>query len=241
MKTEEATEKDAEEMLVDGRTAPSSGDDTRTAGTHWEETETKTEEEATGEEAVERLANPMPSTSTSTPAKKQKPRKNPNRALPTLDRYRMGSLLRYGKKLFAQGAEIDALISETIDELANRRSAREVLESQDIESEISAKRLEGAQNEITRQIENLIDRLQYLNGRRSRLLETLASQQDRMDDFVNAGIDPESFVRATDQSCPPTGILPEPRTFWLGLERTMEAAPETEADPEENENEPDEN
>ena len=39
----EETIEEVDEMPDDGRTAPSSGNDTRTAGTHWEETETKTE------------------------------------------------------------------------------------------------------------------------------------------------------------------------------------------------------
>ena len=171
------------------------------------------------------MANPTPSTSWG--AKRcPKPRKYV--LLPTLERMRMGSLLFYGKKLFNQGAEIDALIGETIDDLANRRSAREILETQEIENEMGAQRLDGAQREITRQIENLVDRLKYLNGRRSRLLETLESQQDRLDEFVNVGIDPDSFTSATTQSCPPTGVLPEPRSFWQGLEWTEEEELETE-------------
>ena len=98
-----------------------------------------------------------------------------------------------------------------------------------IENEIGAHRHDGAQREITRQIANLVDRLKYLNGRRSRLLETLESQQDRLDEFVNVGIDPDSFTSATNlSSCPPTGILPEPRSFWQGLERSEEQEPETE-------------
>ena len=140
----------------------------------------------------------------------------------------MGSLLFYGKKLFNQGAEIDALIGETINDLANRRSAREILETQEIENEVGAQRLDGAQREISKQIANLVDRLKYLNGRRSRLLETLESQQDRLDEFVNVGLDQNSFTSATTQSCPSTGVLPEPRAFWQGLERKEENEPETE-------------
>ena len=175
----------------------------------------------------EMLANPTPSTSTSTRRPRPRPRLNP--LLPTLERMRMGSLLKFGKKLFSQGAEIDAMIGEAIDDLANRRSAREILEMDPIESEIGAHRHDGAQREITRQIANLVDRLKYLNGRRSRLLETLESQQDRLDEFVNVGIDPDSFTSATNlSSCPPTGILPEPRSFWQGLERSEEQEPETE-------------
>ena len=60
------------------------------------------------------------------------------------------------------------------------------------------------------------------------MLETLESQQDRLDEFVNVGIDPDSFTSATTLSCPPTGILPEPRSFWQGLERTEVKEPETE-------------
>ena len=140
----------------------------------------------------ELLANPTPSTSQGIVNRRQKKKKK-DIPLPTLDRCRMGSLLVYGEKLFKQGADIDALIGETIDELAQRRSAREVLETQEIESEVGAQRLYGAQNMITDQIANLVDRLQYLNGRRYRLLEVLQAQQDRLDEFVNMGLDNRSF------------------------------------------------
>ena len=105
----------------------------------------------------------------------------------------MGSLLVYGGKLFKQGAVIDGLIGETIDELAQARSAREVLETEEIENEIGAQRLDGAQRLINDQIANLVDRLQYLNGRRYKLLEVLQAQQDRLDEFVNMGLDNRSY------------------------------------------------
>ena len=154
----------------------------------------------------ELLANPIPSTSRGTcfQSKKKPFVKTP---FPIC---KMGSLLTYGRKLFNQGADIDELIEQTVNELANRRAARELLQSEEIENEIGARRLSGAQREIASQIANLIDRLKYLNGRRSRLLETLEAQQSRLDKFVNFGID-------TPQKCRPTGKLPDPVQFWKSI------------------------
>ena len=178
----------------------------------------------------ELMANPTPSTSRGI-VKRLQNKKKKNFLFPNLDRCRMGSLLVYGEKLFKQGVDIDALISETIDELAQRRSAREVLETKEIENEVGAQRLYGAQRMITEQIANLVDRLQYLNGRRYRLLEVLQAQQDRLDEFVNMGLDNRSFMSPPTQSVEPTGVLPNPREFWHGLERDVdheEEVPETE-------------
>ena len=123
---------------------------------------------------------------------------------------RMGSLLTYGRKLFTQGASIDELIDQTIDDLANRRAARELLETGDIDEDIGTRRLTGAHRVIASQIANLIDRLKYLNGRRNRLLEALVAQQNQLDDFVNNGVDkPHRFHF--------TGKLPDPVKFWHGL------------------------
>ena len=122
----------------------------------------------------------------------------------------MGSLLTYGRKLFTQGASIDELIEQTVNELANRRAARELLETGEIENEIRIRRLSGAQKEIASQIANLIDRLKYLTGRRNRLLETLGAKQNQLDEFVNNGVDkPQKFHF--------TGKLPDPVQFWHGL------------------------
>ena len=105
---------------------------------------------------------------------------------------------------------IDELIDQTIEDLANRRAARELLESGDIDEDIGTRRLTGAHRVIASQIANLIDRLKYLNGRRNRLLETLVSQQNQLDDFVNNGADkPQRFQF--------TGKLPDPVNFWHGL------------------------
>ena len=41
-------------------------------------------------------------------------------------------------------------------------------------------------------------------------METLEAQQNRLDEFVNKGVD-------TPQRCRPTGILPDPVQFWHGL------------------------
>ena len=173
----------------------------------------------------EMLANPVPSTSRGV---QNRPKKKLKTLLPSLERMRMGSLLVYGKKLFTQGADIDALIEQTTNELANRRSAREMLETQEIENEVGAQRLLGAQKEISKQIANLVDRLKYLNSRKSRLLETLEAQQDRRDEFVNVGLDKTSFTSTPTQRCPPTGVLPDPVQFWHGLDDQEENAPETE-------------
>ena len=51
------------------------------------------------------------------------------------------------------------------------------------------------------------------------MLETLAFQQDRLDEFVNVGLDMNSFTSTSTQSYPPTGVLPDPGVFWQGLER----------------------
>ena len=122
----------------------------------------------------------------------------------------MPCLLTYGRKLFTQGASIDELIDQTVDELANRRAARELLETGENENDIGFRRLTGAQKEIASQIANLIDRLKYLTGRRNRLLETLVAQQNRLDDFVNNGVD-------KPQKSHFTGKLPDPVKFWHGL------------------------
>lgn len=132
----------------------------------------------------ELLANPIPSTSRGI---QFRPKKKPFVKTP-FPICKMGSLLTYGRKLFIQGADIDELI----------------------ENVIGARRLSGAQKEIASQIANLIDRLKYLNGRRSRLLETLEAQQSRLDKFVNFGID-------TPQKCRPTGKLPDPVQFWKSI------------------------
>ena len=95
----------------------------------------------------------------------------------------------------------------------------ELLESEELESEIRACRISGAEKVIASQIANLIDRLKYLNGRRNRLLETLGAQQSRSDEFVNYGAD-------KSQKCHPTGKLPDPMEFWKsihGLEVEAEA------------------
>ena len=59
------------------------------------------------------------------------------------------------------------------------------------------------------------------------MLETLASQQDRLDEFVNVGLNMNSFTSTPTQMVPPTGVLPDPGVFWQGLERE-EDKPETE-------------
>ena len=165
----------------------------------------------------ELLANPIPSTSRGTcfQSKKKPFVKTP---FPIC---KMGSLLTYGRKLFNQGADIDELIEQTVNELANRRAARELLQSEEIENEIGARRLSGAQREIASQIANLIDRLKYLNGRRNRLLETLGAQQSRLDEFVNFGVD-------NPQKCRSTGRLPDPVKFWKSIHGLTEQEAETE-------------
>ena len=162
----------------------------------------------------ELLANPIPSTSKGSGFQmKKKPFvKTP---FPIC---KMGSLLTYGRKLFNQGADIDELIEQTINELASRRAAKELLELEELENEIGARRISGAEKIIASQIANLIDRLKYLNGRRNRLLETLGAQQSRLDEFVNYGAD-------KSQKCQPTGKMPDPTEFWKsihGLEQEAE-------------------
>ena len=72
-------------------------------------------------------------------------------------------------------------------------------------------------------MENLVNRLRYANGRRYRLLETLQAQQDKLDQFVNVGINPEAFVSTTPtRMVPLEGNLPDPRSFWQGLELPTE-------------------
>lgn len=181
------------------------------------------EEEDDDEEVVvpsleELLANPTPSTSRGVQNHPNRPEMKRFEKIPFPNR-RMGSLLTYGRKLFTQGASIDELIDQTIDDLANRRAARELLESGDIDEDIGARRLTGAHRVITTQIANLIDRLKYLIGRRNRLLETLVSQQDQLDDFANNGADkPQRFEFK--------GKLPDPVNFWHGM--TVHGVPDPE-------------
>ena len=162
----------------------------------------------------ELLANPIPSTSKGTGFQMKK---KPFGRTP-FPICKMGSLLTYGRKLFNQSANIDELIEQTVNELASRRAAKELLESEELENVIGARRISGAERENASQIANLIDRLKYLNGRRNRLLETLGAQQSRLDEFVNYGVD-------KSQKCQPTGKLPDPTEFWKsihGLEQEAE-------------------
>ena len=149
---------------------------------------------------------------------------------------------------FNQGANIDALISETIDELAQRRATREALENEDMGHEIGAASLLGTQRVITEQIFRLVDRLRVLNYERRNLMEEIQAQQEILDEFVREGVNttaspssPSAGPSQEDSGTPATknaaqkttqkincanqikwdrfaGFLPNPKTFWRGLE-----------------------
>ena len=146
---------------------------------------------------------------------------------------------------FNQGANIDTLISETIDELSQWRATREVLESEDMGQEVGAASLLGTQRELTEQIVRLVDRLRILNYDRRNLIVEIQAQQEILDEFVSEGINttasPSVGLSQDDNGLSATqnatrkatqkancanqirwdrfaGFLPNPRTFWRGLE-----------------------
>ena len=149
---------------------------------------------------------------------------------------------------FNQGANIDAIISETIDELAQARATREVLESDDMGSEVGAASLLGNQRALSDQIFALVDRLRVLNYERRNLTVEIQAQQVILDQFVSEGInitaspsggplfddqDDNGFLSTQNSAQKDTqkancanqiqwdrfaGFLPNPRTFWRGLE-----------------------
>ena len=149
---------------------------------------------------------------------------------------------------FNQGANIDAIISETIDELAQARATREVLESGDMGSEVGAASLLGTQRALSDRIFALVDRLRVLNYERRNLAVEIQAQQDILDQFVSEGInttaspsggpplddqDDNGFLSTQNSAQKDTqkancanqikwdrfaGFLPNPRTFWRGLE-----------------------
>ena len=146
---------------------------------------------------------------------------------------------------FNQGANIDALISETIDELSQIRATREVLESEDVGQQVGAASLLVSQRALTGQIFELVDRLRILNYERRNLMVEIHAQQEILDEFVSAGLnttaspsvglsqDDNDLSVAQNTTGKATqnancanqiqwdrfaGFLPNPRTFWRGLE-----------------------
>ena len=159
--------------------------------------------------------------------------------------HRAVSTGRHLPDFFNQGANIDALISETIDDLSQIRATREALESEDVGQQVGAASLLGSQRALTEQIFELVDRLRILNYERRNLMVEIHEQQEILDEFVSVGINttasPSVGLSQDDNNLSASqnatrratqnancanqiqwdrfaGFLPNPRTFWRGLE-----------------------
>ena len=131
----------------------------------------------TAEELIENIENPTPSTSKGVKAR-------PVCAVFPFDRF--GSLITHGQNLFVRGAEFDGQIEENLEKLRRKVAMKYALEKSTINVTAGLLARQGVLEDIAK----YKDRIEFMTGKRRRILDVLIAQQERAEEAINNGIEP---------------------------------------------------
>ena len=131
----------------------------------------------TAEEIFDQVENPTPSTSRGIKAR-------PVAAVFPMDKY--GSLIGHGSNLFLQGSNLDTNIEAALEKLRRQTALKYALKT----SKINATAALLARQGVLEDIEKYKDRIQYMTGKRRRILNILIRQQEMAEEAINNGVEP---------------------------------------------------
>ena len=129
------------------------------------------------EEIIENIENPTPSTSKGITAK-------PVCAAFPIDKF--GSLITHGQNLFLRGADFDGQIEENLEKLRRAFAMKYALEKSTIDVTASLLASQGVQEDIAK----YKNRIEYMIGKRRRILDIVTAQQEQAEEAINNGIEP---------------------------------------------------